>query len=121
MTTFAVAPSYEPIGQLLTADEYDALPANPQRELVDGVIQVMATPTPLHQDVKIALVNALRRLVPLETHSGRAHGGNAGEHFWPPGCGARRRTGSYRKPSRDQSRQIDREHRAPARRVRVCA
>jgi Uma2 family endonuclease len=64
MTTFAVAPSYEPIGQVLTADEYDALPANPQRELVDGVIQVMATPTPWHQDVKIAVVNTLRRRVP---------------------------------------------------------
>ena len=60
----AVAPTFEPIGRVLTAAEYDALPENPRRELVDGVVQVMATPTPWHQDIKIALVNALRRLVP---------------------------------------------------------
>jgi Uma2 family endonuclease len=64
MTTSAIAPSFEPIGRVLTADEYDALPENPQRELVDGVIHVMATPTPWHQDVKIALINALRSAVP---------------------------------------------------------
>jgi Uma2 family endonuclease len=64
MTAFVIAPSYEPIGQLLSADEYDALPENSQRELVDGVVHVMATPTPWHQDVKIALVNAFRRTVP---------------------------------------------------------
>lgn len=52
----------EPIGQVLTDEEYDALPENPRRELVDGVIQMMSTPTPWHQDVKIALYNLLRRL-----------------------------------------------------------
>lgn len=30
----------EPIGEVLTAEEYDALPENPRRELVDGVIQL---------------------------------------------------------------------------------
>jgi Uma2 family endonuclease len=64
MTTFAVARSFEPIGQVLTADEYDELPINPQRELVDGVIHVMATPTPWQQDVVDALKAALVRLVP---------------------------------------------------------
>lgn len=52
----------EPIGQVLTGEEYDALPENPRRELVDGVIQMMSTPTPWHQDVKIAMYNILRRL-----------------------------------------------------------
>lgn len=52
----------EPVGQVLTAEEYDALPENPRRELVDGVIHMMATPTPWRQDVKIALYNVLRRL-----------------------------------------------------------
>jgi Uma2 family endonuclease len=66
LTTYAVAPSYEPIGQLLTADEYDALPENPQRELVDGVIHVMATPTPWHQDVVDGLKAGLVRLAPRE-------------------------------------------------------
>lgn len=60
----ALIPTPEPIGQPLTPDEYDALPENSLRELVDGVVHVMATPTPWHQDVKIALVNALRRLAP---------------------------------------------------------
>jgi Uma2 family endonuclease len=64
VTITAVALSIEPIGRLLSPDEYDALPENPRRELVDGVVHVMATPTPWHQDVKIALVNALRRLAP---------------------------------------------------------
>lgn len=41
----------EPIGQVLTGEEYDALPENPLRELVDGVIRMMATPTSWHQDV----------------------------------------------------------------------
>jgi Uma2 family endonuclease len=56
----------EPIGQVLTAEEYDALPENPRRELVDGVIHVMATPRAWHQRVKIALYNALARLQPRE-------------------------------------------------------
>jgi hypothetical protein len=46
-----LAPVHEPIGVLLTAAEYDDLPANPRRELVDGVVRMMATPTPFHQDV----------------------------------------------------------------------
>lgn len=41
----------EPIGRVLTGAEYDALPENPLRELVDGVIRMMATPTSWHQDV----------------------------------------------------------------------
>ncbi|WP_160312762.1 Uma2 family endonuclease [Jiangella alkaliphila] len=45
---------------VLTADEYDALPPNNLRELVDGVVRVMATPTFWHQDVADALKNALR-------------------------------------------------------------
>jgi Uma2 family endonuclease len=64
MTTFAVAPSYEPIGRVLTPDEYDALPENPLRELVDGVIHVMATPTPWQQDVVDRLKAALAQAMP---------------------------------------------------------
>lgn len=41
----------EPVGRVLTAAEYDALPENPLRELVDGVIRITATPTSWHQDV----------------------------------------------------------------------
>jgi Uma2 family endonuclease len=59
-----MAATYEPVGQLLTGDEYDALPANPRRELVDGVVHVMASPSPLHQDVALDLRNQLRRLCP---------------------------------------------------------
>jgi Uma2 family endonuclease len=54
----------EPIGQVLTSDEYDALPENPRRELVDGVISMMATPTPWHQDVSHALYQTLKQLAP---------------------------------------------------------
>jgi Uma2 family endonuclease len=64
MKALAIAPSFEPIGQLLSADEYDALPENSRRELVDGVVHVMATPTPWHQDVVDGLKAALARLVP---------------------------------------------------------
>jgi Uma2 family endonuclease len=64
MTTFAIAPTFEPIGEVLTADEYDSLPENPRRELVDGVIHVMATPTPWHQEIVDGLKAALARLAP---------------------------------------------------------
>jgi len=64
VTSVVVAPTYEPIGQVLTAAEYDALPENPRRELVDGVVHVMATPTPWHQDVVDGLKAILARLVP---------------------------------------------------------
>lgn len=43
--------SAEPFGRVLTAAEYDRLPENPLRELVDGVIRMMATPTSWHQYV----------------------------------------------------------------------
>lgn len=56
----------EPIGQVLTAEEYDALPENPRRELVDGVIHMMAAPKAWHQRVKIALYNLLDRARPRE-------------------------------------------------------
>ena len=51
----------EPIGEVLSADEYDALPENARRELVDGVIHMQASPTAWHQDVARALMNALDR------------------------------------------------------------
>ena len=54
--------THEPLGMVLTADEYDALPPNNLRELVDGVVRIMATPTFWHQDVEDALKNSLRRL-----------------------------------------------------------
>jgi hypothetical protein len=42
--TVTVTPTLEPIGQVLTPEEYDALPENSLREFVDGVVHVMATP-----------------------------------------------------------------------------
>jgi Uma2 family endonuclease len=62
--TLAMTPTYEPIGRVLTADEFDALPENSLRELVDGVVHMMATPTPWHQDVKLALTIALKSMIP---------------------------------------------------------
>jgi Uma2 family endonuclease len=64
--TVTVTPTLEPIGQVLTPEEYDALPENSLREFVDGVVHVMATPCPLHQDVAFALRNALSRLRPAD-------------------------------------------------------
>lgn len=58
--------SREPIGEVLTADEYDALPENSRRELVDGVIRMQATPTFRHQEVVDALRLALKRSCPPE-------------------------------------------------------
>ena len=52
----------EPIGQILTAEEYDALPENRYRELVDGVIRMMATPNGRHQYIANELRHALDRL-----------------------------------------------------------
>lgn len=52
----------EPIGRVLSGDEYDALPENALRELVDGVIRMMATPTSWHQDVVRELANRLNAL-----------------------------------------------------------
>lgn len=62
--TITVAPTLEPIGQLLTAEEYDALPENSLRELVDGVIHMMAPPTFWHQIVKDTLRTLLRAVKP---------------------------------------------------------
>lgn len=53
---------YEPIGQVIAPDEYDALPENPLRELVDGVIRHMAAPTSGHQSVARDLRYILDRL-----------------------------------------------------------
>jgi Uma2 family endonuclease len=64
--TITVTPSLEPIGQLLTPEEYDALPENHLRELVDGVIHMMAAPTSWHQIVKDALRAGLRAAKPTD-------------------------------------------------------
>lgn len=71
----------EPIGMVLTADEYDVLPANQLRELVDGVIRIMATPTWAHQYVVRELGHHLDRLGrpvwraggPIEVRLGEVH------------------------------------------------
>jgi Uma2 family endonuclease len=62
MTAVFTPLNSEPIGQILTAEEYDALPENRYRELVDGVIQVMATPNGRHQYIARAACNLLDRL-----------------------------------------------------------
>lgn len=63
-----VAPSgstlLEPIGQVLTGDEFDALPENSRRELVDGVIHMMASPKAWHQEIKSSIYGELKRLRP---------------------------------------------------------
>ncbi len=64
--TITVAPTLEPVGQLLTPEEYDALPENRLRELVDGVIHMMAPPSSWHQIVKDSLRAALRGAKPRE-------------------------------------------------------
>lgn len=56
----------EPIGRVLTGEEYDALPENSRRELVDGVIHIMASPRAWHQRVKIGIYNVLNRLLPRD-------------------------------------------------------
>jgi Uma2 family endonuclease len=62
MTAVFTPVNSEPIGQILTAEEYDALPENPRRELVDGVIQMMATPNGRHQYIVRTLCNLLENL-----------------------------------------------------------
>jgi Uma2 family endonuclease len=71
MTT-AHWPTTEPVGTLLTAEEYESLPDNPRRELVDGVIHLMPPASPRHQWIKDELCAALRQLQPghLVTHTG---------------------------------------------------
>lgn len=61
----------EPIGQVLTGEEYDALPENPRRELVDGVIRMMATPSFRHQEVVDALKLQLRMNCPAHLRVSR--------------------------------------------------
>ena len=51
----------EPIGQILTAEEYDALPENWRRELVDGVIRMMASPNSQLQFIARELCHLLDR------------------------------------------------------------
>jgi Uma2 family endonuclease len=70
MTT-ANWPTTEPVGALLTAEEFESLPENPRRELVDGVIHLMPAASPRHQWVKDQLCAALSQLQPghLVTHT----------------------------------------------------
>jgi Uma2 family endonuclease len=56
--------NYEPIGQVLAPEEYDELPADSRRELVDGVLYVRSTPAPYHQDVVDAIKAFLSGLAP---------------------------------------------------------
>jgi Uma2 family endonuclease len=65
-STLPARPAYpamnEPFGRIITPEEFDALPENPQRELVDGVINYMAVPTYGHQIVARDLCYILDRL-----------------------------------------------------------
>lgn len=71
----------EPVGQVLTADEYDALPENALREIVDGVVHLMPTPTSHHQYIARHLANQLddlgrpyfRAVGPIEARLGDVH------------------------------------------------
>lgn len=62
MTAVFTPVSYEPLGEVLTAEQYDALPENSLRELVDGVIRIMATPNGRHQFIARELCSTLDRL-----------------------------------------------------------
>src|SRR2546430_14503905 len=62
MTAVFTPMNSEPIGQILTAEEYDALPENWRRELVDGVIRMMASPNARHQFIARELCHLLDRL-----------------------------------------------------------
>ncbi len=64
--TVTLNPALEPIGRVLTPQEYDALPENSLREFVDGVVHVMATPTYLPQLVAQELRAVLKRLKPSD-------------------------------------------------------
>ncbi|WP_222851130.1 Uma2 family endonuclease [Phytoactinopolyspora mesophila] len=52
------------IGTVLKPEEYDALPENRFRELVDGVVHMMATPSGRHEKVAHRLISELERRVP---------------------------------------------------------
>jgi Uma2 family endonuclease len=64
--TITVTPTLEPIGQVLTPEEYDALPENPRREFVDGVVHMMATPSLWHQTIAFGLRVALNQMKPAD-------------------------------------------------------
>jgi Uma2 family endonuclease len=48
----------------MSAAEYESLPAESRVEIVDGVLHLMAPPSPRHQLVKAELWHALKRLRP---------------------------------------------------------
>lgn len=52
------------LGTVLTPEEYDALPENRLREFVDGVIQIIATPSSRHEKVAHRLITALESVAP---------------------------------------------------------
>lgn len=54
------------LSRRLTAKEYESLPENPRRELVDGALRLMTLPTGLHQDVVEELKAVLKPLCPKE-------------------------------------------------------
>jgi Uma2 family endonuclease len=55
-----------PAALVLTAEEYDALPANPRAELVDGVLRPMTPPAVRHQRIVSRLERELERRCPDE-------------------------------------------------------
>jgi Uma2 family endonuclease len=52
------------IGTVLTTGEYDALPENRLRELVDGVVEMTATPSGRHEKIAHRLIGALESVAP---------------------------------------------------------
>lgn len=94
MTTVFTPVNYEPLGEVLTAQQYDALPENPLRELVDGVIRVMATPNGRHQYIARELCSALdqmgrpryRAIEAIEVRLGNIHRRNPDVVVVPAGA-----------------------------------
>jgi Uma2 family endonuclease len=69
MTMIMPTPSYTPV--VLTAAEYEALPANPRLELVDGILHVMTPPSGRHQEIVDRLKQLLSVLAPAELRTVR--------------------------------------------------
>jgi Uma2 family endonuclease len=61
------------LGQILTAEQYDAFPPDPRIELVDGILEGLAPPTAAHQVVVERLEAALHAVLPADLRIVQGH------------------------------------------------